>query len=253
MNAKTTVYNYPAKYRTGLARLRAAMERHAPVLARAGSIVLSRDDFGEPVLRLGTPSRAILGYVGGPADEPVLSPVDDDGTDIPMDDARQIAFLAARHLAAEAGGGLHAVLPDWNVKNLPPAAIFAPADAGGFILSMGDDGLESLAKVRARLARAAVDAAFAVISHSFEAAFAKADTIVKNGAVYGDYNIPVAYVTTDYRKGLVIVGGPDGSLEGFQPGRNEPVDWADMEYVVRPVIETTERWLREHDYFIGVD
>lgn len=253
MDAKTTIYNYPYKYRDGLARLRTALERHAPVLARRGSIVLSRDESGEPVLRLGVPSRAILGYVGGPADEPVLSPVDDDGTDIPMTDARRIAFLAARILAAEAGGGLHAVLPDWKVKNLPPAAIFAPSEAGGFILSMGDDRLESLAKVRARASRAAVDAAFAVISQSFEEAFAKADTIVKNGAVYGDYNIPVAYVTTDYRKGLIIVSDADGSLEGFKPGRNEPVDWADMEYVVRPMIETTERWLREHDYYIGVD
>lgn len=253
MNTKTTIYNYPYKYRDGLARLRNVMEHHAPVLARPGSIVLSRDESGEPVLRLGIPSRAILGYVGGPADEPVLSPIDDGDADIAMDDARQIAFIAARHLAAEAGGGLHAVLPDWRTKILPPAAIFAPADAGGFILSMGDNRLESLAKVRARLARAAVDAAFAVISQSFEAAFAKADTIFKNGALYGDYNIPVTYVTTDYRKNLVVVGGPDGSLEGFQPGRTEPVDWADMEYVVRPMIETTERWLREHDYYLGVD
>lgn len=250
---KTTIYNYPVKYRDGLARLRAAVERHAPVLAKRGSIVLSRDDSGEPVLRLGTPSRPILGYVGGPADEPVLSPTDDADTDIPMTDARTIAFLAARHLAAEAGGGLHAVLPDWNVRNLPPAAIFAPTEAGGFILSMGDDRLESLAAVRARLAQVAVDAAFAVIEAEFEAAFAKADTIVKNGAVYGDYNIPVAYVTVDYRKGLILISDSDGNLEGFKPGRTEPVDWADMEYVVRPMIETTERWLREHDYYIGVD
>lgn len=253
MNTRTTIYNYPYKYRDGLARLRTAMERHAPVLAKRGSIVLSRDDFGEPVLRLGVPSRVILGYVGGSADEPVLSPADDDGTDTPMDDARQITFLAARHLTAEAGGGLYAILPDWRTRNLPPAAVFAPADAGGFILSMGDDRLESLAEVRARLARAAVDAAFAVISQSFEEAFAKADTIFKNGALYGDYNIPITYVTTDYRKGLVIVGGSDGSLEGFKPGRNEPVDWADMEYVVRPVIEATNRWLQEHDYYLGVD
>lgn len=253
MDAKTTIYSCPYKYRDGLARLCTALERHAPVLARRGSIVLSRDESGEPVLRLGVPGRAILGYVGGPAGEPVLSPTDDGDTDIPMTDARQIALLAARILAAEAGGGLHAVLPDWKVKNLPPAAIFAPSEAGGFILSMGDDRLESLAKVRARLARAAVDAAFAVISQSFEAVFAKADTSVKNGAVYGDYNIPVAYVTTDYRKGLIIVSDADGNLEGFKPGRNEPVDWADMEYVVRPMIETTERWLREHDYYIGVD
>lgn len=250
MSTRTTIYNYPYKYRAGLARLRTAMERHAPVLARNGSIVLSRDDSGEPVLRLGTPSRAILGYVGGPVDEPVLSPTDDADTDIPMTDARAVAFLAARHLAAEAGGGLHAVLPDWRTKILPPAAIFAPADAGGFILSMGDDRLESLAKVRARLARVAVDAAFAVISQEFEAAFAKADTIIKNGALYGDFNIPVTYVTTDYRKNLVIVVGPDGTSEGFRPGRNEPVDWADMEYVVRPIIEVTQRWLREHDYYL---
>lgn len=253
MKTKTTIYNYPAKYCAGLARLRTAMERHAPVLARRGSIMLSRDDSGEPVLRLGVPSRAIFAFISGPADEPVLSPTDDGDADIPMTDARQIAFLAARILAAEAGGGLHAVLPDWKVKNLPPAAIFAPADAGGFILSMGDGRLETLAKVRARLARAAVDAAFAVISSEFEAAFAKADTIVKDGAVYGDYNIPVTYVTTDYRKNLVIVGGPDGSLEGFRPGRTEPVGWPEMEYVVRPVIEATDRWLREHDYYIGVD
>lgn len=249
MSTKTTIYSYPYKYRAGLARLRTAMERHAPVLARRGSVVLSRDA-GEPVLRLGVPSRPILGYVGGPAGAPVLSPVDDDGTDIDMTDARQITLLAARHLAAEAGGGSHAVLPDWNVKNLPPAAIFAPADAGGFILSMGDNRLESLAAVRARLARAAVDAAFAVISRSFEEAFAKADIIVKNGAVYGDYDIPVACVTTDYRKGLVIISDSDGNLEGFKPGRTEPVDWAEMEYVVRPVIETTELWLREHDYYL---
>lgn len=250
MSTKTTIYNYPYKYRDGLARLRTAMKRHAPVLAGRGSIILSRDDSGEPVLRLGVPSRVILGYVGGPADAPVLSPVDDDGTDIAVDDARRIAFLAARHLAAEAGGGLHAVLPDWNVKNPPPAAVFAPADAGGFILSMGDDRLESLAKVRARLARAAIDAAFATINSEFEAAFAKADTIVKDGALYGDFNIPVTYVTTDYSKNLVIVVGPDGTSEGFRPGRNEPVDWADMEYVVRPIIEATQRWLREHDYYL---
>lgn len=100
MNPKT----YPVKYRDGLARLRTALEHHAPVLAQPGSIVLSRDDFGEPVLRLGTPGRATLGYVGGPADEPVLSPTDGD-EDIAMDDARAVAFLAARHLAAEAGGG----------------------------------------------------------------------------------------------------------------------------------------------------
>lgn len=250
---KTTIYNYPTKYRDGLARLRAALECHAPVLSGRGSIVLSRDDFGEPVLRLGVPSRPILGYVGGPADEPVLSPTDDGDKDIPMTDARAIAFLAARHLAAEAGGGLHAVLPDWRTRILPPAAIFAPSEAGGFILGMGDDRLESLAKVRARLARAAVDAAFAVINSEFEAAFAKADTIVKDGAVYGDYNIPVAYVTTDYRKGLVIVSDSDGNLEGFKPGRTEPVDWTEMEYVVRPMIEATDRWLREHDYYLGVD
>lgn len=250
---KTTIYNYPVKYRDGLARLRTELGRHAPVLAKRGSIVLSRDDSGEPVLRLGTPSRTIIGYVGGPADEPVLSPTDDADKDIPMTDARAIAFLAARHLAAEAGGGLYAILPDWRTKILPPAAIFAPADAGGFILSMGDDRLESLAAVRARLARVSVDAAFATIESEFEAAFAKADTIVKDGALYGDFNIPVAYVTTDYRKGLVIVVGPDGTCEGFKPGRNEPVDWADMEYVVRPIIEAANRWLREHDYYLGVD
>ena len=246
----TTIYNYPVKYRDGLARLRTALGSHAPVLARPGSIVLSRDDSGEPVLRRGTPSRVILGYVGGPADEPVLSPADDGGTDIHMTDARTIAFLAARHLAAEAGGGLYAVLPDWRTKTPPPAAVFAPADAGGFILSMGDDRFESLAAVRARLDRVTVDAAFAVISQSFASAFAKADVIVKNGVVYGDYGIPVISVTTDYRKSLVIIGGADGSLEGFKPGRTEPVDWAEMEYVVRPTIETAQRWLREHDYYL---
>lgn len=250
---KTTIYNYPVKYRDGLARLRTALGSHAPVLARNGSIVLSRDDSGEPVLRLGTPGRPILGYVGGPADEPVLSPTDDADKDIPMADSRAVAFLAARHLAAEAGGGLYAILPDWRTKILPAAAIFAPSDAGGFILSMGDDRLESLAAVRARLARVAVDAAFATIESEFEAAFAKADTIVKNGALYGDHNIPITYVTTDYRKGLVIVVGPDGTCEGFKPGRTEPVDWADMEYVVRPIIEAANRWLREHDYYLGVD
>lgn len=250
---KTTIYNYPVKYRDGLARLRTALGSHAPVLAGRGGVVLSRDDSGESVLRLGVPSRPILGYVGGPAEEPVLSPTDDADTDIPMTDARAIAFLAARHLAAEAGGGLYAILPDWRTRILPPAAIFAPDDAGGFILSMGDDRLESLASVRARLARVAVDTAFAVISREFENAFAKADTIVKNGALYGDLNIPVTYVTTDYRKSLVTVVGPDGTSEGFRPGRNEPVDWADMEYVVRPIIEATQHWLREHDYYIGVD
>lgn len=248
--------NLKTYYRAAVADLRLRIADIAPALAIRGGLVhnLSADG-ADAVIRLGTPSRPVLGYLSGAKDDARLYPADGgEAIRLADDDAPwAVAALAARHLAAEAGGGLHAVLPDWNVKLPPPAAIFAPADAGGFIISMGDDRLESLAKVRARLARAAVDAAFAVIEAEFEAAFAKADTIVKDGAVYGDYNIPVAYVTTDYRKGLIIVSDADGSLEGFKPGRTEPVDWADMEYVVRPMIETTERWLREHDYYIGVD
>ena len=36
----------------------------------------------------------------------------------------------------------------------------------------------------------------------------------------------------------------------MRPGRTEPVDWRDMDEIVRPVIEAADRYLREHDYYL---
>lgn len=241
--------NLKTYYRTAMANLRICIADIAPALAaRGGMIYTLSADGADAVIRLGTPSRPVLGYLSGAKSDVSLYPADGgDMIRLNSDDAPwAIAALAARYLAAEAGGGLRTCGTDRQGGRV----ITAPVGAGGVILGLGDDRLRTLAQIRRRLTRAAACAAAMTIKHAIEAATRGADHVVRrNGVIYGDCGkIIVAVDWTD--DGRVILTGPDGTDHVMRPGRTEPVDWRDMEDVVRPVIAAADAYLREHDYYL---
>jgi hypothetical protein len=241
MNLKTC-------YRTAVADLRLRIADIAPALAIRGGLVhnLSADG-ADAVIRLGTPKRPILGYLSGAKDDAVLYPADGgDAIRLADDDAPwAIAALAARYLAAEAGGGLRTCGTDRQGGRV----ITAPIGAGGVILGLGDDRLRTVAQIRRRLRRAAACAAARTIEHAIEAATKGASVVRRNGKSYGDCGVVI--ISVDWKDdGSVTLTGPDGGAHMMRPGRTEPVDWRDMDDIVRPVIEAADAYLREHDYYL---
>lgn len=241
--------NLKTYYRTAVMDLRVRIADIAPALAARGGLVYNLSaDGADAVIRLGTPERAVLGYLSGAKAGAALYPADG-GSRIRLNDDDApwaIAALAARYLAAEAGGGLRTCGTDRQGGRV----ITAPVGAGGVILGLGDDRLRTLAQVRRRLTRAAACAAAMTIEHAIEAATKGAGHVVrKNGTTYGDYGkVIIAVDWTD--DGAVTVTGPDGAVHTMHPGRTEPVDWRDMDEVVRPVIAVADAYLREHDYYL---
>mgnify|MGYP000114673169 FL=1 len=241
MNLKTC-------YRTAVADLRLRIADIAPALAARGGLVYNLSaDGADAVIRLGTPKRPVLGYLSGAEDDAVLYPADGgDAIRLADDDAPwAIAALAARYLAQEAGAGLRTCGTDRQGGRV----ITAPVGAGGVILGLGDDRLRTLAQIRRRLTRAAACAAARTIEHAIEAATEGASVVRRNGAVYGDCGVIIAAVDwTD--DGAVTLTGPDGVAHTMRPGHTEPVDWRDMDDIVRPVIAAADAHLREHDYYL---
>lgn len=241
--------NLKTYYRTAVADLRLRVADIAPVLSRPGSLIYTlSSDGADAVIRLGTPERPVLGYLSGVKSAAALYPVDgDDAILLSGDDAPwRIAALAARYLAAEAGGGLRTCGMDRQGGRV----ITAPIGAGGVILGLGDDRLRALAQIRRRLCRAAACAAARTIEHAIEAATEGAGHVVRrNGVIYGDCGKIIAAVDwTD--DGTVTLTGPDGVSHMMRPGRTEPIDWRDMDEIVRPTIEAADNYLREHDYYL---
>lgn len=242
MNLKTC-------YRTAVSDLRLRIADIAPALAIRGGLVYNLSaDGADAVIRLGTPERPILGYLSGAKDDAVLYPADGgDAIRLADDDAPwAIAALAARYLAAEAGGGLRTCGTDRQGGRV----ITAPIGAGGVILGLGDDRLRTLAQIRRRLRRAAACAAARTIEHAIEAATESAGHVVRrNGKIYGDCGKVI--ISVDWTDdGTVTLTGPDGVAHMMRPGRTEPVDWRDMDEIVRPVIAAADAYLREHDYYL---
>lgn len=239
--------NLKTYYRTAVADLRLRIADIAPALAaRGGMIYTLSADGADAVIRLGTPQRPVLGYLSGAKADAALYPADG-GSMIRLtdDDAPwRIAALAARYLAAEAGGGLRTCGTDRQGGRV----ITAPTGAGGVILGLGDDRLRTLAQIRRRLRRAAACAAALTIEHAIEAATKGASVVRRNGKIYGDGGVIIVVDWTD--DGRVTFTGPDGDARVMRPGRTEPVDWRDMDELVRPVIEAADRYLREHDYYL---
>lgn len=240
--------NFKTYYRTAIAALRLRIADIAPSLAVRGGLVYNLSaDGADAVIRLGTASRPVLGYLSGAKSDAVLYPADGgDMIRLNSDDAPwAIAALAARYLAAEAGGGLHTCGTDRQGGRV----ITAPVGAGGVILGLGDDRLRTLAQIRRRLTRAAACAAARTIEHTIEAATEGASVVRRNGKIYGDGGVIIAAVDwTD--DGRVTLTGPDGDAHVMRPGRTEPVDWRDMDEIVRPVIEAVDAYLREHGYYL---
>lgn len=52
------------------------------------------------------------------------------------------------------------------------------------------------------------------------------------------------------RGGMIYTLSADGVAHMMRPGRTEPVDWRDMDEIVRPIIEAADAYLREHDYYL---
>lgn len=242
MNLKTC-------YRTAVSDLRLRIADIAPALAIRGGLVYNLSaDGADAVIRLGTPKRPVLGYLSGAKSDAVFYPADG-GSMIRLtdDDAPwAIAALAARYLAQEAGAGLRTCGTDRQGGRV----ITAPIGAGGVILGMGDDRLRTLAQIRRRLTRAAACAAAMTIEHAIEAATEGAGHVVRrNGKIYGDCGkVIIAVDWTD--DGAVTLTGPDGVAHMMRPGRTEPVDWRDMDDIVRPAIAAAGAYLREHDYYL---
>jgi len=238
--------NLKTYYRTAMTDMRLRIADIAPALAaRGGMIYTLSADRMDAVLRLGTPTRPVLGYLGGAKDDVCLYPADgSEAIRLADDDAPwAVAALAARYLAAEAGGGLRTCGTDRQGGRV----ITAPVGAGGVILGLGDDRLRTLAQIRRRLRRAAACAAALTIERMIEAATEGASVVRRNGKIYGDCGkVIIAVDWTDD----VTVTGPDGVARMMRPGRTEPVDWRDMDDVVRPVIEAADSYLREHDYYL---
>ena len=241
--------NLKTYYRAAVTGLRVRIADIAPVLAARGGLVynLSADGAGA-VIRLGTPERPVLGYLSGAKADAAMYPADGGSRIRLNDDATlwAIAALAARYLAAEAGGGLRTCGTDRQGGRV----ITAPIGAGGVILGLGDDRLRTLAQVRHRLTRAAACAAAMTIEHAIEAATHDAAHVVRrDGVIYGDCGkVIIAVDWTD--DGRVILTGPDGATHVMRPGRTEPVDWRDMDEIVQPVIAAADAYLREHDYYL---
>ena len=240
--------NLKTYYRAAVMDLRARIADIAPALAARGGLVYNLSaDGADAVIRLGTPERPVLGHLSGAKADAALYPADG-GSMIRLtdDDAPwAIAALAARYLAAEAGGGLRTCGADRQGGRVITAPI-----SGGVILGLGDGRLRTLAQVRRRLARAAACAAAMTIEHAIEAATKGAGHVVRrNGRIYGDCGKVIAAVDWN-DAGLVTLTGPDGASYALRPGRTEPVDWRDMDDVVRPVIEAADAYLREHDYYL---
>lgn len=240
--------NLKTYYRTAVADMRLRIADIAPALAaRGGMIYTLSADHMDAVLRLGTPSRPVLGYLSGAKDDARLYPADGgDAIRFTEDDAPwAIAALAARYLAAEAGAGLRTCGTDRQGGRV----ITAPVGAGGVILGLGDDRLRTLAQIRRRLTRAAACAAAMTIEHAIEAATEDASVVRRNGRIYGDCGVVIVAVDwTD--DGRVILTGPDGVDHVMRPGRTETVDWRDMDEIVHPIIEAADAYLREHDYYL---
>ena len=240
--------NLKTYYRTAVADMRLRIAAIAPALAARGGMTYTLSaDHMDAVLRLGAPSRPVLGYLSGAKDDARLYPADGgDAIRFADDDAPwAIAALAARYLAQEAGAGLRTCGTDRQGGRV----ITAPVGAGGVILGLGDDRLRTLAQIRRRLTRAAACAAAMTIEHAIEAATKGASVVRRNGRIYGDCGKIIAAVDwTD--DGRVILTGPDGVDHVMRPGCTEPVDWRDMDEIVRPVIEAADAYLREHDYYL---
>ena len=240
--------NLKTYYRAAVTDLRVRIADIAPALAARGGLVYNLSaDGADAVIRLGTPERPVLGYLSGAKADAALYPADG-GSRIRLNDDDApwaIAALAARYLAAEAGGGLRTCGTDRQGGRV----ITAPIGAGGVILGLGDDRLRTLAQVRRRLTRAAACAAAMTIEHAIEAATKGASVVRRNGVIYGDCGKVIAAVDCN-DAGRVALIGPDGASYALCPGRTEPVDWRDMDDVVRPVIEAADSYLREHDYYL---
>ena len=236
-------------YRAVVIDLRLRIADIAPALAARGGLVYSLSaDGADAVIRLGTPSRPVLGYLSGAKTDPALYPADG-GSMIRLtdDDAPwAVAALAARYLAQEAGAGLRTCGTDRQGGRV----ITAPIGAGGVILGLGDDRLRTVAQIRRRLRRAAAHAAARTIEHMIEAATEGAGHVVRrSGRIYGDCGrVIIAVDWTD--DGTVTLTGPDGVARTMRPGRTEPVDWRDADEIVHPAIEAADRYLREHDYYL---
>ena len=241
--------NLKTYYRTAVADLRLRIADIAPSLAaRGGMIYTLSADGADAVIRLGTPSRPVLGYLSGAKNDAALYPADgDDAIRLTDDDAPwAIAALAARYLAAEAGAGLRTCGTDRQGGRV----ITAPIGAGGVILGLGDDLLRTVAQIRRRLRRAAAHAAAMTIEHAMEPIVHDAHVVVRNGTVYGDSGVIIAAVDWKDDGSVVTLTGPDGVTHVMRPGRTEPVDWRDMDEIVRPVLAQVSQWLTEHDYYL---
>ena len=241
--------NLKTYYRTAVADLRLRIADIAPSLAaRGGMIYTLSADGADAVIRLGTPSRPVLGYLSGAKNDAALYPADgDDAIRLTDDDAPwAIAALAARYLAQEAGAGLRTCGTDRQGGRV----ITAPVGAGGVILGLGDDRLRTVAQVRRRLRRAAACAAARTIEHAMEPIVHDAHVVVRNGTVYGDSGVIIAAVDWKDDGSVVTLTGPDGVTHVMRPGRTEPVDWRDMDEIVRPVLAQVSQWLTEHDYYL---
>lgn len=240
--------NLKTYYRAVVADLRSRIANIAPVLSRPGSLICTlNSDGADAVIRLGTPSRPVLGYLSGAKDDSALYPADGgDRIRLAEDDAPwAIAALAARYLAQEAGAGLRTCGTDRQGGRV----ITAPIGAGGVILGLGDDRLRTLSQVRLRLRRAAACAAALTIEHMMDSVTESASVVTRNGTVYGDGGIIVARV--DWRSdGVITISGPDRAIHDLRPGDTEPVDWRDMDEVVRPVIAQVRAYLTEHGYYL---
>lgn len=240
--------NLKTYYRTAVADLRIRIADIAPALAARGGLIYNLSaDGADAVLRLGVPSRPVLGYLSGAKDDAALYPADG-GEAIRFTDDNApwaVAALAARYLAAGAGAGLRICGTDRQGGRV----ITAPVGAGGVILGLGDDRLRTLAQIRRRLRRAAACAAALTIEHMMGPIVHDAHVVVRNGTVYGDCSVIIARVDwTD--DGRVILTGPDGVTHTMRPGRTEPLDWRDADEIVRPVLAQVRQWLTERDYYL---
>lgn len=241
--------NLKTYYRTAMANLRIRIADIAPALtARGGMIYSLSADGADAVIRLGTPSRPVLGYLSGAKDDAVLYPADGgDAIRLAVDGAPwDVAALAARYLAAEAGGGLRTCGTDRQGGRV----ITAPVGAGGVILGLGDDRLRTLAQIRRRLHRAAACAAARTIEHMMGPIVHDAHIVIRNGTVYGDAGVIIARVDWKDDGSVVTLTGPDGVTYTMRPGRTEPLDWRDADEIVRPVLAQVRAYLTEHDYYL---
>ena len=96
--------NLKTYYRTVVSDLRLRVADIAPVLAAPGGMIYNLSaDGADAVIRLGTPSRPVLGYLSGAKGDAILYPADGGGMiRLSGDDAPwAVAALAARYLRSE--------------------------------------------------------------------------------------------------------------------------------------------------------